>query len=95
MTTKIIIFILCLAGIWYGFKLLGRHADARLWREDREPLRQRRQSPFTHRPQPEREKAPERAADPDAEDMIKCQSCGSYVSAQHATACGRADCPYT
>ena len=31
---------------------------------------------------------------PAAEDMVKCRSCGVYVSPRGAAACGRPDCPY-
>lgn len=34
------------------------------------------------------------AATPGAEDMVACKTCGDYVSAKRAVACGRADCPY-
>ena len=29
-----------------------------------------------------------------AEDLVKCDRCGSYVAAQGASPCGRADCPW-
>ena len=28
-----------------------------------------------------------------AEEMVKCSTCGVYISATHAAACERADCP--
>jgi hypothetical protein len=28
-----------------------------------------------------------------AEDLVRCAPCGSYVAAQGAAACARADCP--
>jgi uncharacterized protein len=35
-----------------------------------------------------------RAALEDAEDMAKCELCGTFVPAQGATDCGRDNCPY-
>lgn len=96
MATKIIIFILCLAGIWYGFKLLGRAAESRpLERDDdRYAFGRRRNKP----PRSNRAKAGRdpQGSDPDddTEVMIKCKSCGAYVSASSASNCGRDDCPY-
>jgi hypothetical protein len=29
-----------------------------------------------------------------AEDLVRCAPCGSYVAAHGAAACGRADCPW-
>ena len=36
------------------------------------------------------------AADAEAaiQDMERCPVCGDYVSAESATSCGRAECPY-
>ena len=31
---------------------------------------------------------------PNAEEMVRCASCGVYVSSTKATSCGRPDCPY-
>ena len=28
------------------------------------------------------------------EDLVKCRTCGAFVPAKSAMACGRADCPY-
>jgi len=30
----------------------------------------------------------------DAEDMVKCEVCGTFVPVRGASGCGRADCPY-
>ncbi|HKF71946.1 MAG TPA: hypothetical protein VKB68_09355 [Stellaceae bacterium] len=30
----------------------------------------------------------------EAEDMVACKVCGTYVSATAARSCGRADCPW-
>jgi hypothetical protein len=43
----------------------------------------------------ERESAPRPAAPPiQAEDLVRCAACGSYVAARGAAACARADCPW-
>ena len=39
----------------------------------------------------ERERADARL---NAEDMVKCPRCDTFVAAKGATACDRADCPY-
>lgn len=30
----------------------------------------------------------------EAEDMVQCRICGTYVSPRNTRACARADCPY-
>jgi hypothetical protein len=30
----------------------------------------------------------------EAEDMVACKTCGTYVAANGARSCGRADCPW-
>ena len=35
-----------------------------------------------------------RTAAPDAEDLVKCATCGSYVTPHGPTGCGRSPCPY-
>ncbi|MCW5751437.1 MAG: hypothetical protein KIT81_09845 [Alphaproteobacteria bacterium] len=30
----------------------------------------------------------------EAEDMVQCQVCGTYVASRRSSACARQDCPY-
>jgi hypothetical protein len=67
--------------VWYGFKYRGRIEAVR--------------RAF------ERERAARRDRPPDrtsrtiaAEDLVKCDRCGSYVAAHATSSCGRADCPW-
>ena len=76
---KLVFLAGAVAGVWYLFKMLGGPTA----------------------PPPEREaQAPQRAAGTaarnraDAEDMIACKVCGTYVSATGARSCGRPDCPW-
>jgi uncharacterized protein len=49
----------------------------------RQALREERRRRGSRSPQPA-----------DAEDLVKCSSCGAYVVSRSALACGRADCPW-
>jgi uncharacterized protein len=43
----------------------------------------------------EREQVPPTSArTAQAEDLVRCETCNSYVAAHSAAACGRADCPW-
>jgi hypothetical protein len=45
--------------------------------------------------QRERTSPPRPSAPPiQAEDLVRCAPCGSYVAAQGAAACARTDCPW-
>ncbi|MFQ5985476.1 MAG: hypothetical protein ACE5LL_08170 [Alphaproteobacteria bacterium] len=80
--TKLLVTIAAIVLIWYGFKVIGRHDRARKARLKQERTAARRGTGETG--------APMRQAD----DMVKCPACGTYVSATGASACGREDCPY-
>ena len=76
---KLVFLVGAVAGVWYLFKMLA--------------------NPSTPPAEPEAQ-APRRAANPtarnrlEAEDMVACKVCGTYVSANNARSCGRPDCPW-
>ena len=80
---KLLFTILVIAAVWYGFKMLAR------WQERRENADGAERAPARRR-----RRRRETAAAPEAEDMVACALCGTYVAAQGARSCGRADCPY-
>ena len=75
---KLVFLVGAVAGVWYLFKMLASPSAP--------PAK-------TEAP------APGRAANAtarnrlEAEDMVACKVCGTYVSAKNARSCGRADCP--
>jgi hypothetical protein len=77
---KLLFTILIVVVVIYGFKAIGRLQEHR----EREVAESKRRRP--------RAGSGARAAD--AEDMVACPVCGTYVSAAGARACGRDDCPY-
>lgn len=77
--SKLLLLILLILGVWYGYKYMGRVEAVR--RALREELQRR------HKAQ-----APPRSIE--AEDLSKCPVCGAYVAAKSAGNCGRADCPW-
>lgn len=79
---KLLFTILVIAAVWYGFKMLSR------WQERRENADSAERAPARRRRR-RRETPP-----PEAEDMVACALCGTYVAARGARSCGRADCPY-
>ena len=75
---KLLFLAGAVAGVWYLFKMLaGPSAPP----AEPEAQAQRRATGA-----PSRNRL-------DAEDMVACKVCGTYVSANNARACGRADCP--
>ena len=76
---KLLFLAAAVAGVWYLFRMLA--------------------GPSTPPPEPEAP-APQRATTAtarnrlEAEDMVACKVCGTYVSANNARSCGRADCPW-
>ena len=77
---KLLFTLLVIAVVWYGFKMLAR-------------LQERRDSAAAGKRAPQRRGA--RASAPaDAEDMVACALCGTFVAPAHARSCGRDDCPY-
>lgn len=76
---KFLTLVLLVAAVWIGFKFVARsQAIAKAKRE----MAARREAGLP-RPRPR-----------DAQEMVRCASCGVYVSATKASACGRPDCPY-
>ena len=72
---KVLLLALVFLVVWYGWKYTKRVEQIRrALREEME--RQRNAAPGATRNLP-------------AEDLIKCRSCGAYVPAQSAAACGR------
>ncbi|WP_158043718.1 PP0621 family protein [Skermanella pratensis] len=76
---KLLTLVLLIAIVWFGFKFVARsQAIAKAKRE----MAARREAGLP-RPRPH-----------DAQEMVRCASCGVYVPAAKADACGRPDCPY-
>jgi len=68
------------AAVWYLFKMLAGPGQ---------------QPPSEPEPQAQRPASNTGARNrADAEDMVACKICGTYVSATAARSCGRADCPW-
>lgn len=79
--TKLLVLVVVVLVVWYGFKLVNRLDAAR---KSEAKLRAY-----------EREKEEEmRKARGEVEEMKACGQCGAYVPASHPMNCGRADCPY-
>jgi hypothetical protein len=75
---KFLLLLLLIGVVWAGFRHMGRIQAVQ--RALREEMERRRQS--------------QKPRIVEAEDLVKCATCGSYVAARGATACGRPDCPW-
>ncbi len=75
---KFLLLVALIALIWYGFRYVNRVEAIR--RALREELKRRQ--------------APPKSTRIDAEDLVKCAQCGSYVAARSTANCGRKDCPW-
>lgn len=78
---KLIVLVGVILLVWYGFKFVGR-------------LQALHEAAERRRAQDGRgDRAHSSARGGQIEELVKCGVCGSYVPAQGAAACGRADCP--
>jgi uncharacterized protein len=77
---KLLLLIFAILIVWYGYRYVVR-VD-----EIRQKLRRAQEAAAARA----RGEAPRL----DAEDMVKCRICGTYVTAKGATRCGRSDCPW-
>lgn len=78
---KLLFTILVIAIVWYGFKMIARIQERRSEGDAasrRAPSRRRRRS----------------GAAAEAEEMVACALCGTFVPARNARSCGRDDCPW-
>jgi hypothetical protein len=78
MLYKLLLLLLVIAAVWFGFRYVGRVEAVR--QALREQLARRQQ--------------PQKAPRVEAEDLAGCSVCGAYVAARGASHCGRADCPW-
>jgi uncharacterized protein len=76
---KLLLLAGAVAGVWYLFKMLAGPSKPPA---EPEAQAQRRATNDAARNRIE------------AEDMVACKVCGTYVAASGARSCGRADCPW-
>ncbi len=83
---KLLFTIIAVLAVWHGFKWFTRIQQVRT---DNQSRVGKRGNPAGYAPSA-------RAGDfsTDAEEMIKCTVCDTYVSAGSAVSCGRDGCPY-
>lgn len=81
--SKLVFTAVVIAIIWYGFKWLGRVQEMRE-KDAKERLKERTGGGGQARS----------TRPADAETMIKCPTCGTYLSASSPRSCGKPDCPY-
>jgi uncharacterized protein len=87
---KILVLIAVVAAVWYGFKYLSRLDQTR---KAEAKLREREGGKPSGRNGSGR-RAAKRGGEAEAEDMVLCPVCQSYVPARGSSNCGRPDCPY-
>jgi hypothetical protein len=77
---KLLVLIVIVMAVWYGFKFIGE-----LDRLRKQALRRQGQG---------KARAPRAEGALQAEDMVKCRVCGTYMPSTSATSCGKPNCPY-
>jgi len=80
--SKLVLLAVVVLAVWYGFKYVGRVEEVRQNLKRARDAADRAQSRARGRARIE------------AEDMVPCKICGTYVSAKGARSCGRPDCPW-
>ncbi len=78
---KLLLLIAIIVVVWYGFKLVGRFDRVR---KDKAKAAEKVSA-----------EGRGKSAEINAEDMVECPVCSSYVSPSGNNDCGREDCPYT
>jgi hypothetical protein len=76
---KLVVLIAIVLAVWYGFKLIGQ-----LDRQRKELAR--RQSGGA---KPSRSS---RASE--AEEMVRCRTCGTFMASSSSASCGKPGCPF-
>lgn len=76
--SKLLVLILIIGAVWYGFKLFARRGQN---------FGGRQRSGRIGSGRPETSEKP-------AQDMESCAICGTFVPNAAAKACGRDNCPY-
>ena len=82
--SKLVLLVLVILAIWYGFKYAARLEEVRQALRRARAAAERGAAQATGGPRQKLQ----------AEDMVKCRSCGAYVAAHGAGKCGRPDCPW-
>ena len=77
---KILLLAVIIGAVWYGFKFFGRLDGSR-----RKVERAARAAA---------DRVAEKRAQPAAQDMERCETCGDFVAVGSAAPCGREACPY-
>jgi hypothetical protein len=75
---KLAVLGIIVLGVWHGFKWFNRYQQLK----DAETQAQVRQQTGESPPSD------------NAEEMVKCSQCGSFVMASAAKSCGQDGCPY-
>ena len=81
---KLMLLAAIIGAVWYGFKFISRLQEAR-------ELEAKKGGSRTSKP---RRQGSAKASEGEAEAMIECPVCKTYIAARGAGSCGRADCPY-
>lgn len=87
MVTKILLTVVVVALIWFGFKYAARIVEMREMREKREARERGRAVPGAG---PSVRDEVQAAG---VKDLVKCPVCTTFRAAD-AGSCGRRDCPY-
>ena len=83
---KVLFTIVAVLAIWHGFKLFTRYQEDRKANRDKVGKGGGARNPSTS--------ARSGGSESEAEEMIKCPVCETYVSSRSAVSCGRDGCPY-
>ena len=83
--TKLLVTAILMMAVWYGFKLISKGDQA----EDPKVADKSSSSRSANKPP-----VPVKNVETDAEDLVQCAVCKSYVAANGARDCGTKNCPY-
>lgn len=91
--TKILLTILIIVAVWYGWRVFTRYQALKAARERAGDMpKQGARAPAGAQARPRSGVAWD--AHDDAEDMVECRTCGAFIALSRRVACGRKDCPF-
>jgi uncharacterized protein len=83
---KLLVLALLIGAVWYGFKYFSRYEGSRKKVANAARKAAKMAAGKAAEPEPQ--------AEPVAQDMERCETCGDFVAVQGVTSCGREACPY-
>ena len=91
---KLLVLAMLIGAVWYGFKYFARYEESRKKVAKAARKAAQKAASMVSGQATDRSAEPELDAEPVAQDMERCETCGDFVAVGGVSACGREACPY-